>query len=50
MNVFQASIYVLTSMESKNFSGIHLSSVLIKILMNLFDKLVIVICDSDLKG
>ena len=50
MNVFQASIYVLTSMESKNFFGIHLSSVLIKISTNLFDQLVIAICDPDLKG
>ena len=32
------------------FSGIHFSSVLIAILMNLFDQLVIVLCDPDLKG
>ena len=32
------------------FSGIHLFSVLITISMNLFDQLVIVICDLDLKG
>ena len=50
MNVFQASIYVRTSMESENFSSFHLSLVLITISMNLFDQLVIVICDLDLKG
>ena len=50
MNVNQASIYVQISMESENFSGIHFSSVLITISMNLFDQLVIVICDLDLKG
>ena len=49
MNVFQASISILTSMEFGNFSRIHLSSVLITISMNLFDQLVIVICDLDLK-
>ena len=32
-------------MESGNFFGIHFSSVLITILMNLFDQLVIVICN-----
>ena len=37
-------------MESGNFSGIHFSSVLIIILMNLFDQLVIFIYDPDLRG
>ena len=37
-------------MESGNFSRIHLSSILITISMNLFDQLVIVIYDPDLKG
>ena len=37
-------------MESRNFFGIHFSSVLIAISMNLFDQLVIVFCDTDLKG
>ena len=32
------------------FSGIHLSSILITISMNLSDQLVIVICDPDLNG
>ena len=32
------------------FSGIHFSSILIAISMNLFDQLVIVICDPHLKG
>ena len=50
MNVNQASIYVQISMESENISGIYFSSVLITISMNLFDQLVIVICDLDLKG
>ena len=50
MNVNQVSIYVRTSMESRNCSGIHFSSVLITISMNLFDQLVIFICDIDLKG
>ena len=50
MNVFQASIYVLTLMEFGSFYGINLFPVLITILMNLSDQLVIVICDLDLKG
>ena len=37
-------------MESRNFFGIHFSSVLITILMNLLDQLVIVICDPNLRG
>ena len=37
-------------MASEIFLGIHLSLVLITISMNLFDQLVIVICDPDLKG
>ena len=37
-------------MESGNFSRIHFSSVLITVSMNLFDQLVIVICDPDLRG
>ena len=37
-------------MEYENFSGIHFSSVLITISMNLFDQLVIVICNPDLRG
>ena len=48
--MFQASIFVLNSMESKNFSGIHFFLVLITISMNLFDQLVIVSCDPNLKG
>ena len=50
MNVIQASISIWTSMEFENFSRIHIFSVLITILMNLFDQLVIGICDPDLKG
>ena len=50
MNVFQASIYVWTSMEYGICFGIHSSSVLTTISMNLFDQLVIVMCDPDLKG
>ena len=45
MTVNQASIYVRTSMEYENFSGIHFSLVLITISMNLFDQLVIVSCN-----
>ena len=37
-------------MEFGNFSEIHLFLVLITISMNLSDRLVIVICDPDLKG
>ena len=37
-------------MEFRNFSGIHFSSTLITISMNLFDQLVIVICDPYLRG
>ena len=38
-------------MEFGNFSGIHFFFlVLITISMNLFDQLVIVICDPDLRG
>ena len=48
--MFQASIFVLNSMESKNFSGIHFFLVLITISMNLFDQLVIVSCDPNLKA
>ena len=48
--MFQASIYVGTSMESGNFFRIHLFPVLITILMNLSDQLVIIGCDPDLKG
>ena len=37
-------------MKSGNFSGISFTSVLIKIAMNLFDQLVIVIEDPDMEG
>ena len=37
-------------MKFRNFFGIHLSSVLITISMNLFNQLVIVSCDPNLKG
>ena len=43
-------IYVLTLMKSGNFSGIRFSSVLIKISMNFFDQLVIVIDDPNMEG
>ena len=36
--------------EIWKYSGIHLISFLIATSMNLFDQLVIVICDLDLKG
>ena len=50
MNVNRSLNYVRISMESGNFSGIHFSSVLITISMNLFNQLVIVICNPDLRG
>ena len=37
-------------MKFGNYYGIHFSSVVIEISMKLFDQLVIVICDPDLKG
>ena len=37
-------------MESKNFSGIHFSSILITISMKLLDQLVIIICDPVMKS
>ena len=45
MYINQALISILTSKESRNFSGIHFSSVLITISMNLSDQLLIVICN-----
>ena len=50
MNVNQSFIYVLTLMESGNFSGINFSSVLVTISMNLFDQLVIVNCNPIIEG
>ena len=50
MNVYQALVFVRTSMESGNFSGNHFSSVLITISMNLFDQLVIIICNILMEG
>ena len=37
-------------MESGNYSGLRFFSVLMTMSMNLFDQLVIVICDPDLRG
>ena len=50
MNVNKSFIYVLTLMESRNFSGIHSSLVLVTISMNLFDQLVIVSCNLVMEG